>query len=149
MGWMDFDIAEWAELRDEARRGVLKALPAPVWGADERSDVVSMATDNARAAGIGNLVKFIKRDVRQWTPEGPPGVIVCNPPYGERIGEEKELVGLYRELGELCRTRAAGWTMWVFTGNPRLAGEIGLPPVEEVPLYNGKIDCRLLRFVAG
>jgi putative N6-adenine-specific DNA methylase len=145
MGWMDYDVAEWATLRDEARQGVRKALPAPVWGADIRGDAVSFAISNARAAGIGHLVRFHKRDVRQWQPEGPPGVIVCNPPYGERIGDERQLVGLYRGLGELMG-RAPGWSMWVFTGNPRLAEAIGLPPVEEVALFNGKIPCRLLRF---
>jgi putative N6-adenine-specific DNA methylase len=146
MGWMDFDVAEWAELRDEARRGVRKSLAAPVWGADVRSDVVTFAIDNAKAAGVGHLLRFHRQDVREWTPEGDPGVIVCNPPYGERIGDEKQLVGLYKGLGELFAGRAAGWTMWVFTGNPRLAEAIGLPPAEEIPLYNGKIPCRLLRF---
>jgi putative N6-adenine-specific DNA methylase len=146
MGWMDFDIAEWADLRDQARREVRKTLPATVTGSDVRGDVVSMAIDNARAAGIGHLLRFSKRDIRNFVPpEGPPGVILCNPPYGERIGEERELVGLYRLLGEVFR-RCAGWQAWVFTGNPRLAAEIGLQPAEEVPLYNGKIPCRLLRF---
>jgi putative N6-adenine-specific DNA methylase len=145
MGWMDFDVAEWAQLRDEARQGVRKALPAPVWGADVRGDAVSFAIGNAKAAGIGHLVRFHKRDVRDWTPEGPPGLIVCNPPYGERIGDERELVGLYQALGELVR-RAPGWAVWVFTGNPQLARAIGLAPSEEVPLFNGKIPCRLLRF---
>src|SRR5262249_28530571 len=121
MGWMDFEIAEWAEIRDQARRGVRKALLAPVWGADARGGGVARGTGNGKAAGVGHLVKFVKQDVRQWTPEGPPGVIVCNPPYGERIGEEKQLTPLYRSLGELWKDRAAGWSMWVFTGNLRLA----------------------------
>lgn len=149
MGWMDFEIAQWAELRDEARRGVRKALPAPIWGGEERGDAVAMAIDNAKAAGVGHQVKVIKQDVRKWKPEGPPGVIVTNPPYGERIGEEKQLVGLYKALGELWSQRAPGWTMWVFTGNPRLAEAIGHEPAEKIPLYNGKIDCRLLLYGGG
>ncbi len=146
-GWMDYDVGLWAGLRDEARRGVLKALPAPVLGSDARSDAVAFATGNARAAGIGHLLKFERRDLRELrVPEGPPGVLLCNPPYGERLGEEKELRGLYRLLGEVLRERCAGWSAWVFTGNRRLAAEIGLPPAEEVNLFNGKIPCRLLRF---
>lgn len=146
MGWMDYDVAQWAQLRDEARRGVLKALPAAVSGSDARGDAVAMATANARAAGIGHLLRFARQDVRDFrAPAGPPGVIVCNPPYGERLGDERELVGLYRLLGEVIR-RCEGWSAWVFTGNARLAREIGLRPAEEVALFNGKIPCRLLRY---
>jgi putative N6-adenine-specific DNA methylase len=146
-GWMDFDITVWAELRDEARRGVLKRLAAPIIGSDARRDAVSFAKGNARAAGVGNLLHFEVKDVRDFCPPaGPPGVLICNPPYGERIGEEKELKGVYAALGEMLRERCVGWRAYVFTGNPALAAEIGMKPAEQVPLYNGKIPCRLLRF---
>src|SRR5437588_3312362 len=83
-GWMDFDVGLWTALRDEARRGVLRALPAPVLGSDVRGDAVAFAIDNARAAGIGHLLRFHKRAVRDFSPpEGPPGATVCNPPYRE------------------------------------------------------------------
>ena len=85
MGWMDFDIRLWTDIRDEARDGVSRTL-TDVYGYDARTDAVAMAGDNARAAGIGNLVRFARGDVRNLKlPEGPPGVIVCNPPYGERV----------------------------------------------------------------
>ena len=76
-------------------------------------------------------------------------MIACNPPYGERLGEEKELRGLYRTLGEVFRTRCSGWTAFVFTGNARLARQVGLEPAAQVPLFNGKIPCRLLRYDLG
>jgi putative N6-adenine-specific DNA methylase len=147
-GWMDFDIELWTALRDEARRGVLKRLAAPVVGSDQRRDAINFSVSNARAAGVGHLVRFAVKDVRDFRPPpGPPGVIVCNPPYGERIGEEKELKALYRKLGEVFRERCAGWTAYVFTGNAALARQIGLEPAEQVPLFNGKIPCRLLKLV--
>ena len=146
-GWMDYDVRLWTSLRDEARRGVRKVLAAPIFGFDIRRDAVALARGNARAAGIGHLLPFQTRDVRDFQPPpGPPGQILCNPPYGERIGEEKELRGLYRILGEVLRQRCAGWTAHVFTGNAALARQIGLQPVREVPLFNGKIPCRLLSF---
>jgi putative N6-adenine-specific DNA methylase len=145
-GWMDYDVRLWTTLRDEARQGVLKALPAPILGSDVRGDAVAFSIDNARAAGIGHLLRFEKANVRDFRPYGPPGILLCNPPYGERIGEEKDLFGLYHILGEVFAERCRGWTAFVFTGNPRLARAIGLKPVEEVPLFNGKIPCRLLRF---
>jgi putative N6-adenine-specific DNA methylase len=156
-GWMDFDVQLWTALRDEARRGIGRSLPVPILASDARGDAVSLAIRNARAAGIGHLLRFNKRDLRAFQP--PPflypspvggdkggGVLLCNPPYGERLGEEKDLFNLYRLLGEIFTQRCRGWTAYVFTGNPRLATAIGLAPAAETPLYNGKIPCRLLKF---
>ena len=146
-GWIEYDVALWTALRDEARRGVRKQLPAPILGYDLRADAVEFAQTNSRAAGIGHLLKFERRDVRGFHPsEGPPGTILCNPPYGERIGEEKDLRPLYRTLGDIFALQCKGWACWVFTGNAELAKEIDLPVAESVPLWNGKIACRLLRF---
>jgi putative N6-adenine-specific DNA methylase len=149
-GWLDFNVRLWTELRDEARRGVRKQMPASIVGADVRRDAVAFARGNARAAGVGHLLRFDVRDVKDFRPpEGPPGVLICNPPYGERIGEEKELGALYRTIGEVLAERCRGWSAWVFTGNPRLARQIGLSPAAEVALFNGKIPCRLLKFELG
>jgi putative N6-adenine-specific DNA methylase len=73
-------------------------------------------------------------------------VILCNPPYGQRIGAAKELRGLYKLLGDVLRERCAGWTAFVFSGNPALDEAIGLTPTSGIPLYNGRIPCRLLRY---
>jgi putative N6-adenine-specific DNA methylase len=149
-GWMDFDVELWTSLRDATRRGVLRALPAPVVASDVRGDAVAFAIDNARAAGIGHLLRFDKRDARDFhPPPGLPGVLLCNPPYGERLGEEKSLRGLYQLLGEVFRERCRGWHVFVFAGNRRLADAIGLEPAAQVPLFNGKIPCRLLKFEPG
>jgi len=145
-GWMDYDVRLWTELRDEARRGVGKRLAAPVLGSDARRDAITFSIDNARAAGIGHLVRFAVTDLRDFRPPpGPPGTILCNPPYGERIGEEKELRGLYKLLGDVLRERCGGWSAFVFTGNANLARHLGLPVAAQTPLFNGKIPCRLLK----
>jgi putative N6-adenine-specific DNA methylase len=146
MGWMDYDVDLWTQLRDEARDGVGKRLIHPIVGTDERRDAIEHSQTNARAAGVGNLVQFDLRDLRDFKPPpGPPGTLICNPPYGERLGEEGELRGLYRLIGDVFR-RCPGYGVWVFTGNPRLAAMIDHPRVDEVPFYNGKIPCRLIRF---
>jgi putative N6-adenine-specific DNA methylase len=147
-GWMDFDRELWNELRDEGRRAVHKQLPAPILGSDVHGDAVAFAIKNARAAGVGHLLHFERKDVRDFRPPaGSPGTILCNPPYGERIGDETQLRLLYRTLGEIFREYCQGWTMCVFTGSAALAKHLGMKSVEQHPLYNGKIPCRLLRFV--
>jgi putative N6-adenine-specific DNA methylase len=146
-GWMDFDVRLWTELRDQARSGVLKRLPAPIVGSDLRHDAIAFARNNARAAGIGHLLHFDVRDVRDFRPpDGPAGVILCNPPYGERIGEEKELKPLYQTLARVFQERCTGWRAFVFTGNLNLARAFDPAPVERAALFNGKIPCRLFEF---
>ncbi|MBI3821628.1 MAG: RNA methyltransferase [Planctomycetes bacterium] len=146
MGWMNYDVGTWTTLRDEARRQVAKDLPAPILGFDLRRDAMHFSETNARAAGIAHQLKFALRDVSDFTPpEGPPGVLICNPPYGERLGDERELTTLYRRLGAVFRERCTGWSLWVFTGNAFLARQIG-KPAQVIDLFNGKIPCRFLRY---
>jgi putative N6-adenine-specific DNA methylase len=146
-GWLDFDIGLWTRLRDEARRGVRKQLDVPIVGFDARRDAIEFSRNNARAAGVGHVIPFEVKEVRAFRPPaGPPGTILCNPPYGERIGEEKELRSLYEALGRVFQQHCRGGTAYVFTGNASLAKEIGMTPAEQVPLFNGKIPCRLLKF---
>lgn len=147
MGWMDFDIQEWTALRDQARREVRKELTTVIEGSDLRGDAISFARTNARSAGIGHLLRFQVKDIRDWQPPaGPPGTIICNPPYGERLGEERDLRELYRNLGATMKERCAGWRVFVFTGNARLARAIGLEAVSRTSLFNGRIPCQLLQF---
>jgi putative N6-adenine-specific DNA methylase len=147
MGWMNYDVALWTSLRDEARRQVARELPQPILGADVRRDAIHFAQQNARTAGIGHLLHFAQHDAADFMPPaGPPGIIVCNPPYGERLGEEKELKGLYRTLGAVFREHCVGWKLFVFTGNAFLARQMGLKPARVIDLFNGKIPCRLLQY---
>jgi putative N6-adenine-specific DNA methylase len=146
-GWLNFDVALWAELRNQARRQVRKQLGAPVAGSDIRRDAISFATAGAKAAGIGHLVRFEKTDLRNFrAPAEIPGTLICNPPYGERVGADQDLRILYKLLGEVFQERLPGWTACVFTGDPRLGRLIGLPVREEVRLFNGKIPCRFLKY---
>lgn len=145
MGWMNHDVGLWTNVRDEARRQVAKVLPAPILGYDVRGDAMHFSDTNAKAAGIGHLLQFQKRDLADFQPPpGPPGILLCNPPYGERLGEEKDLVGLYRTLGKIFRERCGGWKLFLFTGNAFLARQTGLKPMHVFDLFNGKIPCRLL-----
>src|SRR5207248_9323640 len=126
-----FDIALWTRIRDEARAMVLKKLPAFVGGSDVRADAIEHARANARAAGIGNLVAFGRADVKDFRPpDGPPGVVICNPPYGERIGEERELRPLYRRIGAVFAERCRGWSCFVFAANDAPWREIRMRPAE-------------------
>jgi putative N6-adenine-specific DNA methylase len=146
-GWLDFDIRLWTQLRDAARDQIRKALPAPIVGSDLRQDAIAFADRNARAAGVRNVLHFEVKKLADFRPPGTaPGVILINPPYGERIGEAEELSPLYQSMGKVLKERCSGWTAWILSGNPELEERIGLEPSARLPLYNGRIACRLLKY---
>jgi putative N6-adenine-specific DNA methylase len=92
-------------------------------------------------------VEVRQRDIRQLElPWGAGGVIVGNPPYGKRIGDVKRLGNFYKKLGDTLKRNAQGATAWLIVGNRELANRIGLKPRRRIPLFNGPIECRLLKY---
>ena len=134
-----------------ARRGPPRRrheqLPAPILGSDVRGDAVSFAINNARAAGIGHLLRFDKRDMRRLSAAGraagrDPVQSTLRRTHRRGTGADWAVSDARR----IVRPALPGWTAFVFTGNPALADAIGLRPAAQIPLFNGKIPCRLLRF---
>lgn len=119
---------------------------APVMAGDCDERAVAAARRNARAAGVSGVVRVAHRDVRDLEVPGRGTVIVTNPPYGQRLGVGEDLESLYRDLGSALKRRAPGCVAWILTGAPSLARLIGLRPQRRVVLFNGPIECRLLRF---
>lgn len=144
--WSGFEGKKWEGLLIEARQQALDMLPARLWGCDVDSKALSTSRYNAERAGVANLLSFSRADIRDFTPPGPAGVLICNPPYGERLGEVERLKGLYREIGDMLKQRCKGWTAWIFTGNSELAKSVGLKASRRIVLFNGPIECRLLKY---
>jgi len=143
-GWMDFNIGKWAQIRDDAREAMKTVLPAPISGSDIRRDAVEFARTNSKSAGVGHLLGFEQKDIRQVRLDDiEPGTIIMNPPYGERIGEEEDLRPTYEAIGDFIRGPAAEWKVLVFTGNPEMLQHIGPQRNKVIHLRNGPINCRL------
>ena len=93
------------------------------------------------------IVTLNKRDATKITPmDEPPGIVICNPPYGERMGEEDELKSLYKSYGENLKHNFKGFRAYVFTSNPLLRKEISLGTSKRHTFYNGSLECRLLKY---
>jgi putative N6-adenine-specific DNA methylase len=149
-GWLEFDRPLWNAIRDDARRGVRKELPATIAGSDIHPGAIQLARENAANAGVGHLIAFDRKDVGEVRPPaGPPGMVIVNPPYGERIGEEREWFGLYAKIGDVMEKYWPGWRLLVFTSNDRLARKVGLPVRRRLPFFNGKLECQLWEFGTG
>ena len=146
-GWSEFDKGLWSSMREDARRGVLTTLPVTIGGSDIRDDAIYFSNENAKGAGIGNLLTFAKRDIRMARPPaGPCGLIICNPPYGERLGEEEEWDELYRTIGDVVKAHWGGWQLAVFTSNDLLARKVKLPVKTSTPYFNGSLNCKLWQY---
>jgi 23S rRNA (guanine2445-N2)-methyltransferase / 23S rRNA (guanine2069-N7)-methyltransferase len=108
---------------------------------------VRMTIANGEHAGVADWLHVEKRSLSEIVaPKGEAGLIVANPPYGERIGAESGLPALYSELGGVLRDRFQGWQAAILTGNPPLARNLGVYARRTHRFFNGTIECRLLRF---
>ena len=121
--------------------------------AGKRLDAVARARQNLAYSGLDELVKVTQRDILELSaPAGvAAGVLIANPPYGERLGELDQLAAFYPRLGDALKRNFAGWQCWFFSGDPALPKLIRLQARRRIPLYNGALDCRLYLFpmVAG
>jgi len=117
-----------------------------VVGSDASSGAIRNARRNAERAGIAQFVTFGNRDIEEVSPPPPPGIVLCNPPYGVRLGEEETLKPLYRKIGDMLKRRFNGYTAYILTGNAALASCVGLRASRRIVLFNGPIECRLLRY---
>lgn len=149
-GWKQHDPKLWSDLVEEAESTMIresKSLP-PIVGYDSDFRAVRVALANSERAGLTKTVHFEKKDFRESEPPayGKPGALVVNPPYGERLGETEELRSFYRQIGDTFKKRYKGWEAYVLTGNAELAKEVGLKAVRRHVLFNGPIECRLLKY---
>ncbi|HZY17236.1 MAG TPA: THUMP domain-containing protein [Ramlibacter sp.] len=156
----------WAGLKEEARAGE-RPSRAPVFGSDVAFRMVDFAQRNAERAGVAAAVQFRGGDALQrMPPSDVPGLMLVNPPYGERIGtagvagqtqrgrERPETEGagdFFTQLAAHWKKHYAGWTAWVLTPDLKLPSRMRLKESRRVPMWNGPIECRLFRFdmVAG
>ena len=151
-GWSGHRPELWKELLQEARerrKAGLSRLPL-IAGRDRDPKAIRAAHLNADRAGLGGLLHFATADAANLQPPSEmaerPGLLVANPPYGERLGERDELVQLYSGLGQRLREHFVGWKATIFTGNPELAKELAIRARRKHTLYNGALKCQLLHF---
>lgn len=153
LGWKRHQPEVWDNLLEEAvlrKNEGIKLIP-PIIGYDRTPLALKAAEENIHVAGLGGLIQLhqVNLESAEIPAVSAAGLMVTNPPYGERLGNITELRELYSLLGQYIREDMAGWTAAVFSGNTTLDAVIGLKPSEQYPLDNGGIACRLLIFPAA
>ena len=151
--WLQHDRELWNNIREEAgerRDQGLTQLNARFVGRDMDARVLRTAKENAARAGVDAFIQFTNSRVedlqRADLPEAEKGLVLTNPPYGERLGEESQLMFLYRHLGDLLKRQFGGWQAAIFTGNPELCKVMGLRADKQYKFFNGAIESRLFLY---
>ena len=146
-----FNATLWQALRDEAAQPAKNAPKLALFGSDSSAAALTAARRNLGAAGVERWVTLEASDVLSRKAPADAGVMIANPPYGERIGESEELARFYPKLGDALKRNFAGWNCFFFTADRRMEKLIRLQTSRRTPLYNGALECRLYEFriVAG
>ena len=150
--WLGHIPATWQPLYEEAQQRAQAGLAkTPLWirGYEADPRLIQPARNNIERAGLARWVNIYQGELATFEPkpdQGQTGLVVTNPPYGERLGDEASLLYLYQYLGERLRSACLGWQAAVFTGAPELGKRMGLRSHKQYSLFNGALPCRLLLF---
>ncbi|MEX0267509.1 class I SAM-dependent RNA methyltransferase [Leptolyngbyaceae cyanobacterium UHCC 1019] len=143
--WSNFDSALLEQLIQEAEDSQQESLSAPIWGSDRNSEVIEQAIANATNCGVLDHVWFSQSELSDVVAPADSGVLLCNPPYGERLSAP-DLGAFYKQLGDVLKQRFKGWTAFVLSGNKELGQAIGLKSSQRISVYNGSLPCQLMKY---
>jgi 23S rRNA (guanine2445-N2)-methyltransferase / 23S rRNA (guanine2069-N7)-methyltransferase len=149
IGWLGHDRLAWEKVKQDAlAREIRPALP--MRGLDTDAPVLDSARANAARAGLGEFIDFSRGSLRDARPVAPAaeqgaGFLATNPPYGVRLEDRDSARALMRELGELLRAHFTGWDAAILAGSPDSGLELGIRAERVHTLWNGALECRLLR----
>ena len=146
-----FDTALWQQLRAEAAARRQPPVQLPIYGSDLYGDTLKLAQANLRAAGLEEAVQLKQANALEISAPAETGVLITNPPYGERMGEQQELAKFYPKFGDALKQKFAGWNCYILSADMNLPKLIKLQVSKRTPLYNGALECRLFEYkiVAG
>ena len=147
----NFRLEIWKDLLDAAQDAEKPAQHAQIYGSDISPVAVRAALANLDRAGLLPAVTLSSGDLLEIDAPAPNGILIANPPYGERLSEQEELAAFYPPLGSALKRKFAGWNCYLLTADLRMPKLMRLTPSKKTPLFNGAIECRLFEFkmVAG
>lgn len=143
--WPWIDPKLWQEVRDEARDLINHEEPDYLIGTDIDDNTLRIARRNAELAGVGDSIHFQRQEVKDLQTSKKYGKLITNPPYGERLGEEKQIRQLYRELAQIKKNLDT-WSFYILTAYPHLERVFGERATKRRKLYNGNIECQYYQY---
>ena len=141
----NYDSKLLDSLIEKSKNGIINDKQFSIFGSDHIKANISLAYESSKLIGLESNIKFSVKNIKDFIPENK-GVIIINPPYGNRLGDPNSTRILYKQLGDLFKTKCAGCNVFVFSGNLDAIKSIGLRSKSRKILKNGKIDSRLLHY---
>lgn len=148
--WLGHIPSLWKRIKDEAKERAEQGLAKPpLWirGYEADPRLIKPAHNNIARANLDRWINIYQGDLATFAPhpdKGQKGLVICNPPYGERLGDEASLLYLYQHFGEALRTQCLDWHVGIFTGAPELCKRMGIRSHKQYSFFNGTIPCKLV-----
>lgn len=143
---LNYEPESWDKVINEAIEGEKEELDFKIYGYDIDRRILDSARDNAKRAGVDHVIEFKREPVATVEPPVEKGMVVLNPPYGARIGDEDNLRDVYRDLSFTLKHRFKGWDAWILSGNKELIMDLKLKSTQKHFVFNGNIECRFLKY---
>lgn len=142
--WADFDRQLWQDVVDEAN-GQIREFDHQIIGSDRSRKALEIAHRNIRQAHLHKDITLLRKPIEEFIPPEGEGVVIINPPYGERL-EEDDLFALYKSIGDTFKSSFKGYKAWVISSELQALKRVGLKPSKKYTLYNGPLECRFACF---
>ncbi len=144
MKWKDFDQALWSSVRAEADAGIISSA-IRLFGMDRASRAIQSALENLQGVSLGDAVSLSQVNFEESKAPSLEGLIITNPPYDERLKLD-DSIAFYQMIGNTLKRKYSGWEAWIISGDLQSIKFIGLKPSKKIPVFNGPIECRFLKF---
>ncbi len=142
--WNDFDRLLWKNVRQEAKAATVN-VKANIFAKEHSGSTLSIALKNAMRAKVGQFITFKEEDFFESSADNESGLLILNPPYGERL-EQERILDFYREIGTRLKHFYEGYEAWIISANKEALKMFGLKPSKKIQLYNGQLECRLQKY---
>jgi putative N6-adenine-specific DNA methylase len=146
--WLDFRKDIYLNEKNKAKNKIINYEKLPkIIGCEINKKVFDQAKVNVSLAGLEKYIELINNDFLELQLKYSPGIILCNPPYGKKLGDENELIWLYEQMGIFLKDNFSGWEFWLLSGNPKLTKYLKMKSSLKIPVSNGGIDCRWIKYL--
>jgi putative N6-adenine-specific DNA methylase len=143
--WKDYDAELWDMIYESCMKKVNND-PVELVGIEISRNVARKAKENVKLAKLEDIITIHNASFQEFDPPPSPGVVVINPPYGERMDQDEDIDGLYREMGDTFKKKYKGFSGWIISSNREALKHVGLRPSRKITIFNGPLECRYMRF---